>query len=323
MGTVTLAKKTVSAIDDAIKADQGNAFRAWLGKVINHIGDAYRQDEEPFRTHMGASQIGSECGRAIWYGFRWTSKPHFDGRMLRLFNRGHLEEARFIAMLLMIGVQVYQQDENGKQFRISDYGGHFGGSGDGVGVGIPDLPLNLPALLEFKTHNDKSFKKLKEPGGVRAAKFEHFVQMQTYMRKMKLTVALYGAVNKNDDELYMEIVTADYEFADTFFARAGKIIPIHAPPEKISKSPGWFACSWCDHKPVCHLGAEPARNCRTCEFAEPNIEDGKWWCTNKDRQMKMIFGPSEGVSEEGEDFSLTKKRQFAACTFYRKNSSFN
>ena len=28
------------------------------------------------------------------------------GRILRLFNRGHLEEARFIALLLLIGVQV-------------------------------------------------------------------------------------------------------------------------------------------------------------------------------------------------------------------------
>lgn len=323
MSAVTLAKKTVALIDATIKADQGNSFRGWLGKVIPHIGDAYRQDEEPFRTHMGASLIGGDCRRAIWYGFRWATKPNFEGRLMRLFNRGHIEEARFIAMLLMIGCQVYQQDENGKQFRISEYGGHFGGSGDGVAIGIPDVPAGTACLLEFKTHNDKSFKKLKEPGGVRAAKFEHYVQMQMYLRKMNLAVALYLAVNKNDDELYGEIVSLDSAFADTFFERAGKIIPIRVAPDKISKSPGWFACSWCDHKPVCHMGAAPERNCRTCDFAEPDMTDGTWKCENKERQMTMLFGPSPDVSDEGETFTLTKSRQLKACKFYQKNPSFS
>ena len=60
-------------------------------------------------------------------------------------------------MLLAIGVQVYQQDEKGNQFRISDAAGHFGGSGDGIGIGIPDLEPNLQALLEFKTSAEKPF----------------------------------------------------------------------------------------------------------------------------------------------------------------------
>lgn len=320
MANVTPATRLMAAMEQAVERDQGAAYRINLGKVLPHIGDAYRGGDEGFRSHMGASGIGGECGRAIWYGFRWATKAKFGGRILRLFNRGHLEEGRLIALLLTVGMQIFQQDENGNQFRISSFGGHFGGSGDGVGIGCPDLPAGLAALLEFKTHNDKSFVKVQKEG-VRSAKFEHFVQMQVYMRKMGLTVALYFAVNKNDDTIYVEIVHADATVGDEFIERAHKIIPMHVAPDKISKSPGWITCAWCDHKPVCHLKVAPERNCRTCEHSTPR-EDGTWWCDNSERQMNMLFGPKEGVSIQGETFQLTKERQLVGCSYYAVNATF-
>jgi hypothetical protein len=298
--SVTLATKTLAAIDAAIEADQGAAYRQHLQRVLPHIADAYRGAEEnPFRSHMGASIIGRECARAIWYGFHWTTIPNFPGRILRLFNRGHLEEGRVIAALLTIGVQVYQQDANGKQFRITHAGGHFGGSGDGVGVGIPDLPAGTPCLLEFKTHNDNSFKKLLKEG-VRGAKFEHYVQMNQYMRKMEIPVALYGAVNKNDDALHLELVHLDSATADQFLDRGQQLVFMREAPKRISESPGWFACTFCDHKPVCHLKKAPARNCRTCAYSETG-EDGHWYCRNT----------------VGENIILDTAKQLAGCELYK------
>jgi hypothetical protein len=317
MSNIYPARKTLQAIEQAIVLDQGASFREWQGKVIPHLEDAYRGAEDGFRSHMGASQIGGQCDRQIWYSFRWATKNQFGGQLLRLFNRGHIEEGRFIAMLLAIGVRVYQQDQNGKQFRISGYGGHFGGSGDGVGVGVPDVPPGTPCLLEFKTHNDNSFRELKKLG-VRAAKFEHYVQMQTYLRKMGLTCALYMAVNKNNDELYAEIILLDEAAADSYIARAYKIIPLVQAPVKVSKSPGWTTCVFCDHKPVCHLRVAPVRNCRTCAHSVAK-EDGQFWCTNEDRQKSMIFGPKEGVSEVGETLALSKARQLTGCSMYNVN----
>src|SRR3954464_3219259 len=116
---ITPAIKTMVAINTAIERDQGAMFRVWEGKVMPHLDDAYRGEDDGFRGHLGASQLGDECGRALWYGFRWATRPHFSGQQLRLFNRGHLEEGRFIAMLLAIGMQVFQQDANGRQFRIN------------------------------------------------------------------------------------------------------------------------------------------------------------------------------------------------------------
>lgn len=303
-----IATKTLEAINDYMIADQGASFRMWLEKVIPHIGDAYRGDKFPFRSHMGASGIGDECPRKIWYNFRWAKKPSFDGRMLRLFNRGHLEEARFIALLLMIGAQVYQQDENGNQFRISDAGGHFGGSGDGIVYGIPDLPPGAPALCEFKTSGENPFKKLVKEG-VRNAKFEHFVQMQVYMRKMGIPIALYMAVNKNTDEIHAELVPLDIEVADQFIERGSKIVFYPTSPDRISNSPGWWACRFCDFLDICHKEGEPEKNCRTCSYGVPE-EDGTWKCHNTNRDNIISTD------------ALTKEQQYEGCNLWEKHAGF-
>jgi hypothetical protein len=299
MPAVTLAIRTLKAIDELVQADQGAAYRGWLKQVLPHIGDAYRTDEEAFRSHLGASVLGADCGRAIWYGFHWASERTNEGRMVRLLNRGHIEEARFIALMLMLGVQVYQQDAEGKQYKISFADGHGGGSGDGVGIGIPDLAAGMACLLEFKTHNEKSFIELAgdlktwracinggqfKGKGVREAKFEHYVQMQIYMRKMGLAVCIYFAVCKNTDDLYAEVVPLDPTFADQFISRGTTIIDMPLPPTKLNKSPGFYKCVYCEHKPVCHLGAAPAVNCRTCAWVEKGPA-GTWKCNKHKHEL--------------------------------------
>lgn len=312
---VQLANKTLTAIEETIAKNQGSSYRGWLGKVIMHMDDAYRDDEFPFRSHLGASGIGNECARSIWYGFRWVTKPHFGGRLLRLFNRGHLEEARFIAMLLAIGCEIFQQDENGKQFRISDAGGHFGGSGDGIVIGLPDLQPNTPTLCEFKTSAEKPFKKIQKEG-CRKAKFEHYVQMNVYMRKMGIGVGLYMVVNKNNDELYAEIIPFDAEIADQFIDRGIKLAFHEKAPERISNSPGWFECKWCDHRPVCHLDAKPHVNCRTCEWSVPE-KDGTWRCTNKDMPLDYV----EIKLEQPMSIALSQQQQYDGCVAWSKKTT--
>ena len=317
---ITLATKTKAAIENNILEDQGARYRLAFKQVMPHMTDAYRgaDPDGGFRSHLGASIIGKECARAIWYGFRWARAANFSGRMIRLFHRGHSEEARFLAMLLAIGCQVYQQDANGKQFRISDVGGHFGGSGDGVVIGLPDVPPGAPCLAEFKTHGEKSFLKLVKEG-VRVAKFEHFVQMQIYMRKMNILYAMYGAVNKNTDEIHLEMVTLDANLADQFLDRGRQIIMMRSVPEKMpNASPGFFACRFCDVKDICHSNASMDHNCRTCHHAVAR-EDGTWWCESKERQTAMLFDGDRKENDVvvGETYQLTKERQLTGCqSFY-------
>jgi hypothetical protein len=94
---------------------------------ISAAYEAARQDEE--RTYLGASTLGNECDRALWYAFRWASEPEqFDGRKLRLFETGHREELRMIDDLRRAGVTVEETDpETGRQWAIIAVNGHFRG----------------------------------------------------------------------------------------------------------------------------------------------------------------------------------------------------
>lgn len=296
-----VAVKTLEAIELALNADQGAKYRGLLRHAMPLAEDAYSEDNEPFRTHLGASLIGRKCSRELWYSFHWATLKNFDGRMLRLFNRGHLEEPRFVALLQMIGCRVHQYDANGKQFRIAGYMGHYGGSLDAVIEGCPDIP-NTPILGEFKTHGEKSFIKLKE-AGVMSAKWEHFIQMQQYMGHYQLPFALYGAVNKNTDELHLELIAFDQAQCTRYNDRSVSIIDARTPPAKINSSPGWYECKFCDHHAVCHSDATPAKNCRTCRHGVP-VTDGRWVCI------------APNGTEERATIGISKSVQFTGCSIY-------
>jgi hypothetical protein len=117
-----------------------------------------------YRDHLGASQIGTGCERALWYGFRWVTQARHTGRLLRLFETGNLAEARFVADLRRIGVTVLEVDPaTGRQWRLRDASGHFGGSMDAVALGLLEAPKTWH-VVEFKTHSAKSFAKLAAEG---------------------------------------------------------------------------------------------------------------------------------------------------------------
>lgn len=291
-----LATKTLAAINDALILDQGAKFRGLLKDLMPLAGDAYATKNEEFRTHLGASLIGRDCDRELWYSFRWATSKTFDGRMLRLFNRGHLEEPRMVALLQMIGCEVWQVDQNGKQFRISGHRGHFGGSLDAVARGIPDLP-DESCLVEFKTHGEKSFIKLTTEGVVKS-KWEHFVQQQIYMGKNSLKWSLYMAVSKNTDELHAELVQFDSVIYAKYLERAGRIIDSTVSPKRINESPSWYKCKFCDHMGVCHdKMVLPARNCRTCLHSRVG-DAGEWFCTEP--MADAAFGENVPLSPDAQ-----------------------
>lgn len=295
------ATKTLALINDALEADQGASYRQHLKELLPKMDDAYRGEEDAFRSHFGYSQVGKECARELWYNFRWAAVKQFKGRILRLFNRGHLEEARFLALLKMIGCKVWFETETGGQFRIKETKhslGHAGSALDGIIKGIPDLP-DTPVLGEFKTHNDKSFKELVRKG-VRESKWMHYIQVVVYMDFYNLEWGLYMATNKNDDDLYAELIYKDPKQAERYVLRAGNIVKADEPPPKINNSPGFFGCRFCDYKLVCHTEVCPEINCRTCCHST-TVPHGLWYCEKikgdlpKDVQMSgcsdHLFNP--------------------------------
>lgn len=252
--------------------------------TVAAIYDAYEQKQDGgFRDHLGASIIGNPCNRALWYSFRWATRARHTGRLLRLFETGQLQEARLVSDLRAIGVRVMSVDpDNGEQWRVVDDTGHFGGSMDSVGIGFPEAPKTYH-LIEYKTHNLKSFSKLKADG-VEKSKPLHFAQMQTYMHLSGLERAFYLAVCKDTDELYQERISADPDFGARIVAKARRIIDAPRPPERISHNRSWHECKFCDHHPVCHDGELPERHCRSCLHSTP-VAGGEWHCAAHERRL--------------------------------------
>ena len=249
--------------------------------TVEAIYSAYEDGRnEGFREHLGASLIGKPCERALWYDFRWVTAAQHSGRILRLFQTGHLEEERLVRDLRASGATVLEVDpETGRQFKVEALSGHFGGSLDGLAVGLRESPRTWH-VLEFKTHSAKSYAQLVAKG-VAASKPQHAAQMQIYMHLMGLTRAFYLAVCKDTDALYAERIEADPAEAERLLAKASRIIDAPRPPSRISEDPAWFECRMCSHRAVCHEGAMAAVNCRTCLHSTP--VEGGWHCARHDR----------------------------------------
>ena len=73
--------------------------------TVQAIVDHYKKkgDSEPLRKYLGASIIGHECDRYLWYLFRQCVIREFKGRLYRLFDTGHRSESRFSDDLRAIG----------------------------------------------------------------------------------------------------------------------------------------------------------------------------------------------------------------------------
>lgn len=261
--------------------------RAELARTILADIDAYCEEayNDGHRKHLGASLIGHECSRYLWNVFRWLKAERFSGRQLRLFQRGHLEEARFEEYLRGIGAQVvaFQPDADGnankgeQQFRISAVFGHFGGSLDGQVMLPPKYGVGFGMLSEYKTKGTgRGFSELKEKG-VKLTNPQHYAQMSMYGRAYGYKYAIYMSVNKNDDNLHVEVVELDWVLGEQLERKATDIITSQVPPAKIAESPAYQKCKFCHFSGICHKGEAVEFNCRSCQHASP-VDGGKWYC---------------------------------------------
>lgn len=251
--------------------------------TIQAIYDHYvtSAPQKNLRNHLGASRIGNACQREIWYEFRHVYYPEVvkDGRMLRMFETGNLEEDRIAKNFRDISVTVKAKDDSGRQFSYQEPDNKFfSGSVDGFGIGfLEDEIHDKWVVIEYKTMNTATFKLLRNKG-VKIVKPEHYDQMQTYMRWSKLDYAFYAVKCKETDDLYGEIIKLDPEYSLVLRELAHGIVTSAEPPAPIGSTPDFYKCKYCDAKPFCHGYGIPLINCRTCALSSPNLITGKFDC---------------------------------------------
>lgn len=251
-------------------------------QIISRIYAAIQKekvDQNLYLGRLGSSFIGEECVRKIWLDWRGFAREQFEGRMLRLFETGHLQEARIVEDLRRAGFAVWDKRDDGRQYEYTDSTGHFITKVDGV---IKDVPeSDKPHVLEVKTHNKNSFSTLVKKG-VQEAKPLHYAQVQISMALGGFTRALYVAVCKDDEQFYVERIKEDKNEQSKLKSRIIKLTEARLRPAGISDDGSSFGCKFCSMKQVCIKETEPLRHCRTCAMCTPGSE-GKWVCElNKD-----------------------------------------
>jgi hypothetical protein len=246
-----------------------------VNTIATMIDQYHASKKSKPRPHMGVSLLGHHCDRWLWINFRWAVVEDFDGRILRLFRRGHSEEDTIIRDLRNIGIDI-----RSSQRRV-DFGNHVSGSLDGViEKGVPEAP-KARHVAEFKTHSKKSFDDMVK-NGVEKSKPMHFIQMQVYMHGTNINRALYLAVCKDDDRIYTERVKYDKKVAEDAIIRGKRIAMSDRMPEPCSADPSWYQCKFCPAHSFCHK-AEPTKrvNCRTCAHSTA-MPDSTFRCERHD-----------------------------------------
>lgn len=246
------------------------------------------------RTYLGMSSLGNPCMRDLWYGFHWCVEKFTERRVQRIFDRGDWEEHRIIRDLKAVGVECFRRDKDGnkieifghkdeKQEEYVGFAGHAKGHNDGRALNIPDAPTT-EHNLEFKTANDKNFKKYPKLG-VEEANPVYYAQSQRYMHEQKLTRTLFCITNKDNESRYWERIPYRKEFALDLVRKEQHIIMSDSPLERIGGRT-WHECKYCKSFGICHDNDAPAINCRTCDHSD--IEnDGIWSCSYKEQKLSV------------------------------------
>jgi hypothetical protein len=226
-----------------------------VNTLIDAAITAERQRTPP-RDYLGASHIGEPCSRRLVYEFTGTPPDEgkdFDGRVLRIFEAGHVFETLSIRRLRAAGFNLRTTKGDGGQFGFSAAGGKFRGHIDGVIVAGPDIGINWPVLWEHKALNAKSWNDLKKRG-LKDSKPLYYAQVQIYMAYLEVPVTLFTALNKDTQELFHEIVPFDAAHAQALSDKAVAILRAaesHQLPPRIASAPDFYLCQFCPFSKRC------------------------------------------------------------------------
>ncbi len=274
-------------------------------KIKNDIDAAIVkvEDESPVRTYLGMSAMGKPCVRYIWYQWRWAKIEKFSARMLRLFDRGHREEDRFVEWLRLAGYPVQEVDPKTKtQFAFSAHDGYVRGHSDGlITMYTTNKGKKVKAVCEFKTSNNKGFLKMQRAQSVQVVKYEHYCQMQRYMHEQQIEFGLYMMINKDNDAVYTEIIRYDNETVQFLYERELELLATKTPPTRISEDPSFWICSYCNFKGICFDGEKALKSCRMCKHI--NLPGEAAW---------------ECLHDSNDGHSLTTMEQQQGCKNYKE-----
>ncbi len=211
-----------------------------LSKKIEKIQS---RDDRKTRDYIGASTIGSDCLRQIWYEFKGFQATEVPTKMRRTWIVGKVLENTILDWLVEAGLKVQRTWDD----LIANDMPYFKGHLDSVWM----KDGKAFAILEVKTAKDASFLIFVKKG-LKSWQPQYYAQIQTYMGMSGIHRAYIIVFNKDTSDISDELVLFDEAFYNKLQEKASMIANAHAAPPKINGSPLWYQCKMCKFNKVCH-----------------------------------------------------------------------
>jgi hypothetical protein len=216
--------------------------RDTLTKKIEKHQSAIKDD---VRDYIGASSIGSDCYRQIWYAYKGAPSEGVPAKTRRTWDIGKKLELTVNNWLIDAGVMVLRDHPE----LIHPEMPFFKGNVDGV---LVKKGAESPyAIIEIKTAKNASYTVFVNKG-VKVWNPQYYAQVQAYMGLSGIFSTYILALNKDNSDISDELVAFDEGFYKTLETKARMIALANSPPPRINGSPLFFKCKMCKYNRECH-----------------------------------------------------------------------
>lgn len=212
--------------------------------------------ENKNRDYIGASSIGDECSRKIWYQYNNYPKKPMGWKVLCAIDDGHRTEALIVERYKMLdGIELHADDGTG-QYGY-DHEGWFKGHVDGMIKGLIEAP-DTWHVFEVKAKEDKFIRELEKCIDIHGEKdalknwdYIYYCQAVLYMHFMEVPRHCMVVARPGGRDFIQIRTNENPKLAKALIKKGQRIKDAKTPPERIGGKNFW-KCKWCDFREVCH-----------------------------------------------------------------------
>ena len=210
---------------------------------LKKIIEAYQaRDDDEARDYIGASSIGSECLRQIWFQFKGVQAQKVPTKFRRTWAIGKILEGLVVDWLVNAGVKIERCATTFHAKNVPSFRGHI------------DAYIYFGkkrSILEVKTAKDASFK-IFDKKGLKVWNPQYYAQIQSYMGMSGDHSTYIIVLNKDNSEIADEYITFDKAYYDKLEDKALMIANAVVQPPRVNGSPLFYQCKMCKFNKTCH-----------------------------------------------------------------------
>jgi hypothetical protein len=193
--------------------------------------------------YIGASIVGSDCLRQIWYEFKGEEPEGVPTKTRRTWEIGKSLEGLILDWLEHAGLTINRHWGEVHSKNAPSLQGHL----DSVWM-KGDIPH---AVIEIKTAKDNSYNTFINKG-LKLWSPQYYAQVQAYMGMSEIYDGYIVVLNKDNSSISDEQVIFDADFYKRLEDKASMISSATIEPPRINGSPLWYQCKLCKFNKVCH-----------------------------------------------------------------------